>query len=254
MGAVGVVLAAGLGTRLRPLTHLRPKALCPVANVALVDHSLARIAPLVDDVAVNAHHHREEVERHLAGRGLHVSVEEPEALGTAGALGRLRPWIAERPVVVTNADTWCADEIAGLLDGWDGERIRLLVSSDRERADFDGWRFAGTSVMPWACVAGLAAEPAGLWEVLWGAEHAAGRLDLVQLPGRFVACDTPRDYLEANLIASGGMSVIGEGAVVEGGVERSVVWPGAVVRAEERLCEVIRAGDAAHPMTVDARQ
>ncbi|HLF41375.1 MAG TPA: sugar phosphate nucleotidyltransferase, partial [Acidimicrobiia bacterium] len=51
--SAGVVLAAGLGTRLRPLTDLRPKALCPVGNVALVDLALARLDGLCPDVAVN---------------------------------------------------------------------------------------------------------------------------------------------------------------------------------------------------------
>ena len=113
----GVVLAAGLGTRLRPLTDLRPKALCPVNGVPLVDLALRRVsaqvlgepapsgAALTANVAVNAHHHADQVVQHLAGRA-HVSVEQPIALGTAGALGRLRPWIDGRPALVVNADTW----------------------------------------------------------------------------------------------------------------------------------------------------
>jgi hypothetical protein len=254
MGAVGVVLAAGAGTRLRPLTHLRPKALCPVANVPLIDHALARIEPFVDDIAVNVHHHRELMERHLADRGVHVSTEDPYALGTAGALGQLREWVDGRAVVVTNADTWYATPPPDLLEGWDGERVRLLVVRDPERADVDDWRFVGTSVMPGALVRALAPEPSGLWEVMWSQEHAAGRLDLVNLDADYVACDTPAEYLRANLLASGGASVIGEGAVVEGEVIRSVVWPHAVVHAGERLCEQVRAGTASDPLTVDAAQ
>lgn len=249
-----MVLAAGFGTRLQPLTHLRPKPLCPVDNVALVDHAIARLEPLVDAVAVNAHHHAAMLREHLGDRDVHLSVEEPEPLGTAGAVGNLRDWIAGRAVVVANSDTWYSDPIDTLLDGWDGERIRLVVHDDAARADFDGWRFVGTSVMPWPVVDQLPAAPSGLWEVSWGAEHAAGRLDLVRLPGRFVACDTPRDYLEANLAASGGASVVAGDAVVEGDVVRSVVWPGAVVRRGERLVEVVRAGTSVEPLTVDAAQ
>ncbi|OWY62614.1 hypothetical protein B7486_57495, partial [cyanobacterium TDX16] len=52
----GLVLAAGAGQRLRPLTRLRPKPLCPVAHVPLVDLGLDRVAPHVGEVAVNVHH------------------------------------------------------------------------------------------------------------------------------------------------------------------------------------------------------
>lgn len=86
---VGVVLAAGEGRRLRPLTSLRPKPLCPVANRALVDWALDRLAPHVTRLAVNAHHLAGQLDAHLAGTGVHVSHEE-HLLGSAGALGRLR--------------------------------------------------------------------------------------------------------------------------------------------------------------------
>ncbi len=254
MAVAGVVLAAGFGTRLRPLTELRPKPLCPVANTALVDHAITRLSPVVDRVAVNVHHHRVALEHHLTGRDVHLSVEASEPLGTAGALGQLREWLDGDDVVVTNSDTWFPGAVPNLLEGWDGERARLLVVSDDDRADFDGQRFAGVSAMPWSMVASIPAAPAGLWEVLWSAERAAGRLDLVPLDGGFVACDTPRDYLEANLSASGGQTVIGEGAVVDGEAVRCVVWPGAVVEAGERLSEVIRAGDRQSPVTVAAHQ
>src|SRR5260221_12481427 len=90
----GVVLAAGFGRRLRPLTADHPKALCPVDGVPLVDHALARLAPVVagpDAGAVNVHHPRSAGEAHLGGR-VHLSVEGAEALGTAGAPGRPRGW------------------------------------------------------------------------------------------------------------------------------------------------------------------
>src|SRR3954452_15402535 len=84
-----VVLAAGAGTRLRPLTRLVPKALCPVGNVPLADLSLARLARVAGDgaehLAINAHHHADQIAEHTAGRA-HLSVEQPEALGTAGAV------------------------------------------------------------------------------------------------------------------------------------------------------------------------
>ena len=237
-----VVLAAGFGSRLRPLTDILPKALCPVGNVALVDLALDRVRPLTPHVAVNVHHGRGLLEAHLAGR-VHVSVEEPEILGTAGALVQLREWIDGRPAVVVNADAWHRFDLSALLSGWDGERVRLLVVDDPGRADFGRWRHCGASLMPWADVCRLPDAPAGLYEACWRPRWEEGRLELVPRSGPYFDCGTPADYLAANLAASGGASVVGPGARVEGEVVRSVVWAGAVVRRDERLVECIRAGE-----------
>src|SRR6476660_4692563 len=91
-----VVLAAGAGDRLRPLTRLRAKVLCPVGDRPLVDHALARFDGVTTSVAVNAHHHLDQVRSHLAGR-VPLSIGDPVALGTAGALGALRDWVDGRP-------------------------------------------------------------------------------------------------------------------------------------------------------------
>src|SRR5690349_14429249 len=112
----GVVLGAGLGLRLKPLTRLRPKVLCPVGDRPLVDHALERFVGVTDALAVNAHHHCDMVAMHLAGR-VHLSTEVDEPLGTAGAIGRLREWIDHRPVVVVNGDTYCPSSVASLLEG-----------------------------------------------------------------------------------------------------------------------------------------
>jgi MurNAc alpha-1-phosphate uridylyltransferase len=233
----GVVLAAGMGERLRPLTLLRPKALCPVANIPLVDLALDRVAPSVGEIAVNVHHHRTALEEHLAGR-VHCSVEDVP-LGTAGALGRLRGWIDGRAVVVVNADVWCPRGVDPLLEGWDGERLRVLVVGDERLRPGKQSRVAG-ALMPWAEVAALEPEPSGLYEVSWRAAFEAGRLEVLRYDAPFVDCGTPGEYLRANLEASGGESVVAEGAPVEGEVVRSVVWSGAWVRAGERLVDAIR--------------
>jgi MurNAc alpha-1-phosphate uridylyltransferase len=240
----GAVLAAGAGTRLRPLTSIRPKPLCPVADTPLVDHAIHRLARYTPDIAVNVHHGREAMERHLAGR-VHLSIEEAQPLGTAGALARMRPWLDGRAALVTNADAWLPRDldVVGFVEGWDGERIRLLAVEDTGRPDFDDrFRYAGLALVPWPDIAPLDdAEPSGLYETTWRAAHAAGRVDLVLHDGVFLDCGTPRDYLAANLDASGGQSVIGPGALVEGEVVRSVVWPGAIVYRSERLVDGIRA-------------
>lgn len=238
-----IILAAGFGTRLRPLTDLLPKALCPVATRPLVDWALDAVRPFADPVAVNAHAGRDLIRDHLDGSGVHVSMEEREALGTAGGVGNLRDWVAGRDVLVVNADAWRTGTLASLVDGWDRERVRLLCVRDTARADFGDLRYAGACLLPWSAVRRLAPVPTGLYEVLWRDEEQAGRLDLVVTDETFIDCGTVGDYLLANLTASGGESVVGPGAVVEGELVRSVVWPGSVVRRGERLVDSVRAGD-----------
>lgn len=234
----GIVLAAGEGTRLRPLTFVRPKAMCPVGDRPLVDHAIDRVCGVTGDIAVNVHHHRAQLQEHLDGR-VHVSVEEPEALGTAGALGHLRDWIDGRAAVVVNADTWTDAPLGALVDGWDGARIRLAVAGAGRRIARRSPRLVG-AVMPWSDVAPLAADPAGLWEVSWQAADAAGRVEWIDIAAAFADCGTPASYLAANLALSGGEPVIGAGAEVSGVVDRSVVWPGVSVGPTERLVEAVR--------------
>jgi NDP-sugar pyrophosphorylase family protein len=232
----GVALAAGAGTRLRPLTDERPKALCPVGGRPLVDLAVDRLRSVTDDVAVNLHHGRRALEAHL-GDDVHLSVEAGRLLGTAGALGNLRPWIDGRPTIVVNADGWCQGGLEELVHGWDGTTVRLLVPG--------GGPFGPTSpvagaLLPWSEVSSFPAVPSGLFELSWRSAAAEGRLEVIGHRGPFVDCGTPRDYLRANLTASHGRSVIGRQALVEGLVERSVVWPGAQVREEERLVDAVR--------------
>lgn len=230
------MLAAGRGERLRPLTLLRPKALCPVANVPLVDLAIGRVSSHVDAVAVNVHHHRAALESHLDGR-VHCSVEADVPLGTAGALGLLRGWLDGRGAVVVNADAWCPSGVGPLLEGWDGERIRVLVvGGDRLEDD----SLVAGALLPWSEVAVLRPEPSGLYERSWRVALDEGRLEVVPHDGPFVDCGTPADYLRANLEASGGESVVADGAAVEGELVRSVVWSGAWVRAGEVLVDAIR--------------
>ncbi len=239
-GLAGVVLGAGAGTRLRPLTLLRPKPLCPVANVPLVDLAIERVRTATDDVAVNVHHGRDQMEAHLSGR-VHLSFEDDEPLGTAGALGHLRGWLDGRAVLVVNGDAWCPGSLRELVDTWDGERVRLLLARDDTLKPTS--RIAA-ALMPWASVALLAATPSGLYECSWRDAQLEGHLEVVRFDGAFVDCGTPAQYLEANLAASGGASVVGEGAVVLGTLDRCVVWDGATVAEGESLSRAIRADEA----------
>jgi NDP-sugar pyrophosphorylase family protein len=102
----------------------------------------------------------------------------------------------------------------------------------------------------------LQPEPSDLVRAVWRPAEADGRLSVVEYHGVYFDSGTPADYLRANLDAAGGSlieasaavngsvvdSVIGAKAVVDGTVERCVVLPGAVVRADEHLTEMVRYG------------
>ena len=193
-----------------------------------------------DAVAVNVHAGRDAVVAHLDGR-VHLSFEEPEVLGTAGAVGHLRPWLDGRAVLVVNADAWHTADLAPLVAGWDGERVRVLVAGPPELSATS--RIIG-SLLPAAEAGALAAVPTGLYEVCWAPAAAAGRLEVTAVDIPFVDCGRPVDYLAANLAASGGAPVVGEGATVAGTLVRSVVWPGGVVHPGEHLVDAIRVGRA----------
>lgn len=240
----GLALAAGAGRRLLPLTLLRPKPLCPVGDRTLLDWALDPLQAAVGAIAVNVHHGAEAIGEHLeqrfehGARAVHVSVEETVALGTAGAVGQLRSWLDGRGVVVVNSDTWHRADLAAFIAGWDGERVRILSQTPGPFGPRSG---VVASILPWATVRSLDPTPSGLWELVWQDVLAAGTVDVVHEAGVVVDCGRPADYLRANLEWSGGESVIGEGAVVEGTVERCVVWPGAHVASREHLVDAIRA-------------
>jgi N-acetyl-alpha-D-muramate 1-phosphate uridylyltransferase len=255
-----VVLAAGEGRRLRPLTASTPKALCPVGNVALLDRALARVGAAgftsPERVAVNACYLGEQVVAHARDRA-HLSVEPGEPLGTAGGLGNLKPWIDGRGVLAGNADAYLAgDDLAGFLDGWDGTTVRILGVPGPPN-EFGAFRFAGFSLLPWELVAALEAVPSDLVRTTWRPAERAGRLEVIPYGGAYVDTGTARDYLAANLHAAAGGNlvdptasvtgqldgaIVGAGATVAGDVVRGVVWPGGVVAAGERLVDAIRVG------------
>jgi len=237
----GVVLAAGGGTRLVPLSLERPKALCPVGGLALVDRALAAVGAVTADRAVNAHHGATDVSAHIHrryGDAVHISREEV-LLGTGGALGALREWIDGRPVVVVNADTVHTADLGALVEGWDGERIRFLLAERPGTPFGPGVRLYGV-LMPSRALQSLEAVPCGVYEQIWAPWAALGRVEAVGVSAEWFDCGTPASYLAANLWLSEGKSVIGDDASVEGEVERTVVWDGASVSPAERLVDAIR--------------
>lgn len=244
-----MVLAAGRGTRLVPLTFERPKALCPVGRTSLVDLALDGLAALglsaPSAVAVNTHHLAEALEAHLEGR-VELS-HEPVLLGTGGALGKLRPWIDGRAVLLVNADAVHDASLAALLEGWDRERIRFLVAGPPAAESAPGYqallgpttRLCG-ALMPNVAVADLPAEPCSVYERVWRRWESGGRTEVLAVGTTFFDCGTPGSYLAANLWRSGGAPVVGRGAEVAGDLERSVIWPGARVHRGEHLRDAIR--------------
>lgn len=210
--------------------------------MALLDHALAAVGRVVGHgpgvVAVNGHHGADAIAAHVGGRA-HVSVEQPVALGTAGGVANLRRWLDGRGALVVNGDVWHTADLAAMASGWAADRVRVLVAGSGGGRLGRRPRVIGSLLPPWA-VAPLPVAPAGLYEVCWRPLDVVGRLEVVGAEAAFVDCGTPASYLAANLAASGGRTVVGDGAVVRGEARRSVVWPGAVVWPGEVLTDAIR--------------
>lgn len=269
-GLCAVVLAAGEGRRLRPLTGVRPKSLCPVGNTPLLDRALDRVEALglggPDTIAVNAAYLADQVVAHVGGRA-RLSVEPDGPLGTGGGLSRLRDWIDGRGVLVGNADAFLAGaappgaDIADLLAGWDFDTVRMLgrPADPGSRGEFGAWNFAGFSLLPWHRVRALPSGRSELWREVWRPAEAAGELQVVEYRGSYTDAGTPGDYLAANLLVAaehGGLlvapdatvagpaehAVVGAGARVYGRLTRAVVWPGGYVGPDEELTDAVRVG------------
>ncbi len=133
----GVVLAAGSGTRLAPLTLELPKAMCPVGGVPLIDRAIAHLSAVPTaatiEIAVNAHGSQRALIDHLDER-VHLSIEDPDVLGTGGALARLSRWIDARPVCLVNADAVHDADLQAFVDSWDHERHHFLLAGTDEFA------------------------------------------------------------------------------------------------------------------------
>lgn len=287
-----MVLAAGRGSRLAPLTFERPKPLCPVGGRPLLDLALQRLVEpeleAISDVVVNVHHRAADIVSHLqppstavsgadrrwalAGvlgqssasvdvpavdvpavdppavdapvvdvhvrgqRRLWVSHERERALGTAGAIANIRPWLDGRGVLALNADTWTSASLASLVAGWDGVTPRVLVVGD----SFGPAAKMAGALVPWADVLTLPDTPSGLYEHCWAGHARSGNLEVVTSDAGFVDCGSSADYLRANLAATAGVSSVAPTATVRGAITRCVVWPRAHVEVGEVLADAIR--------------
>jgi mannose-1-phosphate guanylyltransferase len=257
-----VVLCAGEGRRLRPLTHFCPKPLLPVAGRPVIEHTLERLEAVgCEAVAVNLHHLGALLRAHLgeSWRGVPlVYSEEAELLGTLGAFGPLREFVAAADLVlVLNGDSLCRWPLRRLVRRHlrSGAEATLLVARRADPAAFGGGVLVGRGERILALRGGPPAPPgarrrvfagahvfapsllerattplageradsiAGLYEPLLA---AGGRLHAVETGRAWFDLGTPARYLAAALAAVGG----------PWGLPRSFVAAGAQVARGARL-------------------
>ncbi|NVO16997.1 MAG: nucleotidyltransferase family protein [Rhodoplanes sp.] len=217
-----MVLAAGLGTRMRPLTDTLPKPLVPVGGKPLLDHVLDRlVASGVETTVVNVHFFADQIERHLAGRHrprIVISDERPALLGTGGGVVKALPQLDNGPFFLVNADTlWIdgvktnLDRLAQMFDSAAMDALLLLAATSASigysgRGDFgmtpDGrlQRRAEREVVPFVysgvallSPALFADAPDGAFALtrLFDRAEAAGRLFGLRLEGLWMHVGTP---------------------------------------------------------------
>src|SRR5215470_12590538 len=125
-----MILAAGLGTRMRPLTDVMPKPLVPVGGKPLINHVLDRLAATgVETAVVNVHHFADQLEQHLKPRRapkIIISDERDAVLGTGGGVVKALPLLGPAPFFLVNSDTLWIDGVKSNL-----ERLAAAFRPDR---------------------------------------------------------------------------------------------------------------------------
>jgi MurNAc alpha-1-phosphate uridylyltransferase len=245
-----MVLAAGLGVRMRPLTNDRPKALVVVAGRTLIDHALDRLVDAgVETAVVNVHAFADQLEAHLAKRKtprILISDERAEALETGGGLKKAMPLLAESPVWVCNIDApWIEhgeSALEAVAAAFNPERmdVCLLLAPTSESIGFhntadgantgdvfrdpDGrirfkapgetapFLYVGFQITKLDVVADGPEGPFGLLPV-WKTLSARGRIFGFPSPGLWMHVGTPQGLEAAEKIYAS----LGDGAKAEGG-------------------------------------
>jgi N-acetyl-alpha-D-muramate 1-phosphate uridylyltransferase len=217
-----MVLAAGLGTRMRPFSGSLPKPLVRVGGKALIDYVLDRLAEQgVERTVVNVHHLADQIERHLAERQrpqITISDERRELLGTAGGVIKALPDLGDGPFFHVNSDTIWIDgvkpNLGRLAAAFDSARMdallllaptaasigysgrgdfvmaadgRLTRRHEREVAPFV---YAGAAILTPAFVAGVPPGPSSL-SPLFDRAAEAERLYGLRLEGVWMHVGTP---------------------------------------------------------------
>lgn len=217
-----MVLAAGLGQRMRPITDTLPKPLVRIGGKAMLDHALDRLADAgVEDAVVNVHHLAGQIETHLAARTqprITISDERAQLLETGGGVRKALPLLGSEPFFHVNSDSlWSETDhsnMAAMAESWDAARMdMLLLLARREgsvgfdgRGDFfrgeDGlltrrgsaesapYVYAGVAIMKPELFAGTPEGPFSL-NLLFDRAIAAGRLHGIVLDGQWLHVGTP---------------------------------------------------------------
>jgi NDP-sugar pyrophosphorylase family protein len=284
-----LVLAAGLGTRLRPLTYLRAKAAVPVAGRALVARVLDHVARAgVSDVVVNLHHLPATIAG-LVGDGsawrMRVRYSwEPAVLGSAGGPRHALPLLEGDPFFLLNADTLSSVDLGGLLAAHRAARALVtlavvpnpaperyggvLVAGDGRIEGFTragdphpAYHFVGVQVAAHAVFAplddGVPAESvSGVYRTLMAERPGSVRAWVTD--ASFHDIGTPRDCLDTSLALAGGdtNALRGAGSTVDPSarLEDTVVWDGVRIGPGCRL-EACIVGDGAElPAGFHARE
>ncbi len=230
-----MVLAAGYGTRMRPLTETMPKPMVPVGGKPLLDHVLDRLADAGVEIAVvNVHHFADQIESHVASRRaprVIVSDERDELLGTGGGVVKALPLLGDAPFFHVNSDTiWIEGpraNLARLAQAFDPARMDalLLLAPTATSVGYDGrgdflmtadgrlhkrlerevapFVYAGAAILQPRLFAGRRAEPFSLTQLFDRAE-AEGRLYGHRLEGVWMHVGTPDAvrHAESAILAS----------------------------------------------------
>ncbi len=224
-----MIMAAGLGTRMRPLTRTLPKPLIKVRGRALLDHALDELIPAgIRKAVVNVHYLAEQVEAYCAARqdiDIHISDERAQLLDTGGGIRKALPLLGEQFAVLNSDNIWRSEAtpaLAQLLPHWQPERMdSLLLLAPRAAAvgytragDFElgtdgrlSWRSSETATYVYASIyltrADIfAALPEGPVSTLqaWHAASARGRLFGHVFDGVWCDIGTPASIALADVL------------------------------------------------------
>jgi mannose-1-phosphate guanylyltransferase len=273
-----MVLAAGRGTRLRPLTDVCAKPLVPVGDRPALGHVLARLRGAgVGRIVVNAHHRASDVRAFAEAQGVQVS-EERDLLGTAGGVAHAAAMLGAGGVIVWNADIITEVDLAALAAaqaredadaslvvsprprgqgavGVDVEGHVVRLRSESFGAEAEGGDFVGVSILGARLRSRLPERGCLVADAWIPALRAGGVVRAVRHEAEFFDIGTPESYLRANMAwldARGGASFVGTAATVGPGLalERSIVGEGATVVGAGTLarCVVWPGGRAVAPL------
>lgn len=220
-----MLFAAGLGTRMRPLTDSRPKPLIEVGGQTLLDRALdlAR-AGGAGPMVVNTHYLGQMIADHLAGQDIAISDEAELILETGGGLRKALPLLGQGPVLTLNPDViWTGpNPIAALRDAWDGSKmdaLLMLVPLERTLGRVGGGDFSrdaegrisrrgdlvygGAQMLNPAWLAGIGDQVFSL-NLLWDRLIAEGRAFGILHPGNWCDLGRPETIPLAEAMLHGG--------------------------------------------------